>query len=307
MRDPDPVPASVGASNYVAYLATTNASLLGRTYDGVGFWGHAEEVGGKGSLWSRIPAILRAGSDPAAFVTAGGTSSAFVSTWASAALRLAAGGPPWNQTIPYKLSQTKVSSPLEDVGSTIGLVSAPYSLSLYAVQANPDQPLISIVPGVGVLRAATKPGGDLGVFSDPEYYCLGGDCTCPPGSTGKIPAHKDINADPLFLALTGGNEVGAAGLTYHSLDEYCHPDEPGGGGGGGPSGHGIAVLDDHSLATLGHITSGSCSFTGGGFRAKASGDGFSMTLRVAGTSKPGTYLIPYGSSSTSSPSTATRR
>ena len=294
----DPVPASVGAGNYKAYLATANGSLLGRDYDGVGFWGYAEQLGGIGSLWGRIPAILRSGTGPAAFVAAGGTSGAFVSTWASAALRLPAGGPAWNQTDPYKISPSEVASPLEDVGSTTSLVSAPYSLSLYAVQANPDQPLISIIPAVGVLRAATKPGGDLGVFSDPEYYCLGGDCTCPPGSAGTVPAHKDINADPLFLALTGGNEAGAAALTYHSLDEYCHPDEPGGGGGGGASGHGIEVIDDTSLAVLGHITSGSCSFSGGAFKARGSGDGFTMTLRVDNATKPGTYLIPYGSSST---------
>ena len=294
----DPVPASVGAGNYKPYLRTTNASLLGRSYDGVGFWGYAEQVGGTGSLWAKIPAILNAGSGPASFVKAGGTSSTFVSTWASAALRLPAGGPPWNQTDPYKLSPAEVPSPLEDIGSTTSLESAPYSLSLFAVEANSDQPLVSIIPADGVLRAATKPGGDLGVFSDPEYYCMGGGCTCPPGSTGTVPEHKDINGDPLFLALTGGNELGVATITYHSLDEYCHPDEPGGGGGGGSTGHGIAVIDDHTLATLGHITSGSCSFSGGAFKARGSGDGFTMTLRVANASKPGTYLIPYGSSST---------
>ncbi len=295
----DPVPAPVGDAHYVEYLATTNASVLGRTYDGVGFWGYAEQVGGRGSLWAKIPAILNAGSGPAAFVQAGGTSSAFVSTWASAALRLRAGGPPWNQTDPYAISPSNVESPLEVLGSTSRIESSPYSLSLYAASANPDRPLISIVPAAGTVRAATGPGGDLGVISGVRWICMGGGCTCPPGSSGTVPDHEDINADPIFLALTGGNQAGVGNVLYHSLDEYCHPDEPGGGGGGGGApGHGIAVIDDHTLATLGHITSGSCSFSGGAFKARGSGDGFSMTLRVGGARKPGTYLIPYGSSST---------
>ena len=49
-------------------MSSSSKSLFDRKYDAVGFWGHLQDV--TGTLWSRIPGILRAGAgfnDAAAF------------------------------------------------------------------------------------------------------------------------------------------------------------------------------------------------------------------------------------------------
>jgi hypothetical protein len=166
--------------------------------------------------------------------------------------------------------------------------------------------MISVVSLAGRLRAAAGGQGDLGVISGQRWLCYGGDCRCPPGTKGEVPAHQNVRGTgPLYLGLTGGNRAGGARVSYHSLDEWCKEPESGGGGGGGGGGGrggGIEVrrlmIDNGGFTFLGTIRSGKCSFSGGSFRATGSGSGFKMTLRIAGAKRPGTYSIPYGSRGT---------
>jgi hypothetical protein len=297
----DPVPASVGDGNFVAYLTTADQPLFGRAYDGVGFWGYADQAGGNGGLWSKIPAILSAGngSSAAAFVTAGGASTNFLDTWASATLRYPAGGPPWNQTNPYALSLTQVPPPFVSITQDTVATAAPYAVGLYGVAADPGAPLISITPSTGTTRIANAPGGgDLGVVSQERWLCTDGDCECPPGTSGQPPKSEKVGGQVIYTAVTGGGQPGFVSVGYHSLDQYCQEDDKGGGPGGAAHGTGIGVYKpgQSGVDFLGDIDHGSCRVAAGAFDATASGGGYTMHAHVAGATKPNVlYPIPSNS------------
>jgi hypothetical protein len=280
------------------YMSTPTKPLFSRTYDGVGFWGHADEVGGKGSLWAKIPGILNAGKNEASYALAGGTTAAFVDTWASAAFRFSSAGRPWNQTDPVSLSSDHPSVPFFAITGRFRLDADPYALQEYKIIPNPDAPLVNVVGLLGTVRAGTR-GADLGPVHD-EWFCFG-KCECPPGEESSgIPKHRTASGAgdaELYLALTGGPSAGDGQVFYHSMDEYCKAKKPpgggGGGGGGSGGGGGLEVRGlGGNLPLLGRITSGSCSFVGQGFRAIGSGSGYRFEMRIAGAKKPGQYIIP---------------
>jgi uncharacterized delta-60 repeat protein len=281
------------------YMSTPTRPLFSRTYDGVGFWGHADEVGLKGSLWAKIPGILNASSNESAFAMAGGTAASFVDTWASAAFRFSGAGPAWHQTDPVSLSATNPSLPFDQLTSSANLSSEPYALHEYSVTEDPNAPLVNVVGLIGTVRAGTTRSDYGPVLND--WFCYG-KCECPPDEDSSgIPQHHAISS-ALFLALTGGESAGAGQVIYHSLDEYCkaEPNQPpsggGGGGGGGPGLQIRALTGD--LPILGTITSGSCSFAGGGFKAVGSGSGYRFAMRIARAKRPGKYIIPNNNTKT---------
>lgn len=302
----DPVQADDVDENLVDYLTTATKPLFARAYDGVGFWGHADEIAGRGSLWAKIPDILAAGnaSGADAFVQAGGTTPDFLQTWASAAFRLPSGGEPWNQGDPWAVSQSEAATPTVPITGGGGeLDSAPYAVGLYGLVDDPDAPLVEVGPLTGTLRIADGPGGgDLGVVSQDRWLCTSGDCECPEGTTGEPPKSESVSGNALFMVITGGDEEGRAAVSTHSLDEFCDPDDDGGGGSSGGSGSGgITVYspgDENGLQKLGVITQGTCQVSGGAFVATARGGGYTMHVRVPGATKPNVlYTIPSGSSS----------
>lgn len=218
----DPVPVAVGGNSYATYLRTPTLPLFARAYSATGFWGHADEIGGKGSLWRKIPAILAAPDDPTSFSLAGGTASDFVDTWASAAWRTSGAGDAWNQTDPYALSDTELVGFVPSVISgRLTINSAPYTMNQSVIFPDPDNPLVQVVRGMGSPRVGTYTQ-DYGAVSTSDWFCLG-TCKCPPGDVSTIPSNHAIG-DPfkLQLALNGGNYTGAALITYHSLDEFCN-------------------------------------------------------------------------------------
>jgi hypothetical protein len=218
-------------------------------------------------------------------------------------VRLTGAGVEWNQVRPYPVPTTDAQAPEAAIGGDAALASAPYAVKLYSVTADPDAPMVFITPGAGRLRAATD-DGDLGVLTGGRWMCFGGKCQCPPGTDGEVPDHDNVSGATVHLALTGGNQAGSGSVSYHSLDEFCKPSDEGGGGGGGGAGGGhggidIYHFDDNGNGTIiGVISSGSCSFGGGAFKARGSGSGYTMTMRIGGAKKPGTFLIPYGSRQT---------
>jgi hypothetical protein len=286
-----------------AYMSTPTKPLFSRTYDAVGFWGHADEAAGRGSLWGNIPGILNARDNATAFSLAGGTTAAFVDTWASAAFRFDAAGKPWNQTDPVSLASDHPSVPFSAITGRDRLDSAPYALHEYKVIADPDAPLVNVVGVLGTLRAGTS-GEDLGPVHD-EWFCFG-KCECPPDEdSSSIPPHRTAPSDAeLYLALTGGASAGDGQVFYHSMDEYCQPKPPtgGGGGGGGGAGGGGPGLQVRGLTdgspVLGTINTGTCSFTGTAFRALGSGGGYRFEMRIAGAKRPGQYIIPNNNAAT---------
>jgi hypothetical protein len=225
----DPVSVDVGGNSYKTYLMTPTIPLFARAYSASGFWGHADEVGGRGSLWGKIPAIMAAPDDPTSFALAGGTQSAFVDTWASAAWRYTYRGAAWNQSDPFPLPNTAFLGFLPSaVQGRATVVAAPYTLKESVVFGDPDNPLVYVQRGMGSLRAGeTKQ--DLGPVDVSEWFCLAATCKCPPGETSSIPSHRTVGSGQLDLALTGGNYTGTALIVYHSLDEFCDAKTTGGG------------------------------------------------------------------------------
>ena len=99
------------------YLSTVDTPLFARTYDAMGFFGHADEVGGRESLFAKMRGILTAHDNAATFAAAGGTAARFYETWGSAAWRLSGAGAAWTQTDPLALSSDNPSVPRSPVSS----------------------------------------------------------------------------------------------------------------------------------------------------------------------------------------------
>jgi hypothetical protein len=260
----DTASVDVGGS-YKDYLGTPTTALFARSYDAVGFWGHADEVGGRGSLWGKIPGVLAAPDDPASYALSGGTASAFVDTWASAIWRTDAGAA-WNQTDPYAIPQSAFPGVApEVVEKDVPLSSQSYALREYVVVGDPDQPLVQVLGSQGTLRAGTRKRDFGPVTSD--WFCTG-KCECPPGEQSSIPSHQSLGSS-FALALTGGASAGAGSVSYHSLDEFCQPT---GAQGLQIRGEGVSV----------HATfrSGTCSVAKGQFHATASDGAWSIDVRI---------------------------
>lgn len=211
----------VGAGPYRLYLQTQGAVLLGRAYDATGFWGHADEAFGTGSLWAKVPAILGAPDDASSFALAGGATDQFVSTWASAPWRFDGAGAAWKQTIPYLVPTSIVAPAFSPVTTGTTLASNPYAVASSVIVGDPDRPLVNVIGLRGKLRigASTK---DFGLV-DSRWFCFGGKCECPKNRSGSVPPHEKVPKQGLAAALTGGAGDGAGRVTFHSLDEFCKP------------------------------------------------------------------------------------
>jgi hypothetical protein len=212
------VPKASGSFDYRTYLETANAPLFGRAYDAVGFWGRAEELGGFGSLWGKLPKILDAPDDPASFALAGGTAQPFIDTWASSSFRFSAAGSAWNQKDPYPVSHTELPPPATTITSGTTLGSNAYALHEYVVAKDPSAPLVNVTKLAGSLRAGTTQD-DFGLVES-DWFCFG-KCACPPGKAGVVPTYRELSGSLLSLGLTGGAAQGAGRVTFHTLDEFC--------------------------------------------------------------------------------------
>ena len=246
------------------YYGTAEKPLFSRAYDATGFWGHADEVGGKGSLWAKLPTILNAPSNDDAYSEAGGGDQTFLDTWPSAVWRSNA-GPSWRQTDPVFLPTKGVGTDAIIVEDDSGLHSDAYALGEYAIEADPDRPLVQVISTLGTMRAgtATKDFGTAGIS---DFYCSG-DCTCPNGEQSSIPDHQNFSK-MLRLALTGGDGVGIGAVKYHSLDDFCAPS---------PS-NGLQIY--HGMKVVAQFKSGTCSVSGGGFHATAHDGAWSIDVRI---------------------------
>ncbi len=252
--------------SYKNYLGTPTTALFARSYDAVGFWGHADEVGGRGSLWGKIPGVLAAPDDAASYALAGGTASAFVDTWASAIWRFPDAGAAWNQTDPYSVPQSEYGGVAPRfVEKDAPLSAGPYTMAEYVVGSNPDQPLVEVLGSQGTLRAAV-PKQDFGPVNS-EWFCAG-KCECPPGEQSSVPSHKSFDKH-FELALTGGASAGAGSVSYHSLDEFCKA----------TGAQGLQILGN-GLSVHATFRSGTCSVTKGQFHATARDGAWSIDVRI---------------------------
>jgi hypothetical protein len=245
------VPAPSAYDDSLAkYYGTPGKPLFSRAYDATGFWGHADEVGGKGSLWAKLPTIINAPSNDDAYTDAGASNQAFQDTWPSAVWRSGA-GPAWRQTDPVLLSAKSAGTDALYVDDDAGLHSDPYALGEYVVAADPERPLVQVISTLGTMRAGTSTS-DFGTVGISDFYCSG-DCSCPDGEQSSVPHHEHFGKT-LVLALTGGDGVGIGGVKYHSLDEFCAPS---------PS-NGLQI--HHGAKVVAQFKTGTCSASAAGFR-----------------------------------------
>jgi hypothetical protein len=218
----DPVMSATAESWLIDYVDTPATPLFSRTYDALGFWGHADETAG--SLWPKINAILNAGSDEQRFDDAGGTTAPFLTTWGSSFFLLAHGGAPWQINDPEPLPPGYGDAPVTELNMSAGpaeVEAAPYTTAQYAVEGSSFAPLLNVsIKGsarLGRTQNYTNLAGG--------WFCTASDtaCECPPNSTGHTPPHRPLS-DISPLGLSGDPGTGTSGtLTAAPLSDFCKP------------------------------------------------------------------------------------
>jgi hypothetical protein len=242
------------------YDETVGKVLFARSYDAVGFFGHAEEA--TGDLWPRVKGILLAPDHETSYSVAGGYSPQFLNTWGSSTFTESELGPDWTFTDPIAPSPSWVATsvPLigDDVVGTGTHAFQRYTLDLTAMrQIDPNKLLLHIVRHRGWARLANKEF-DLTNVTDDWFWLGPGSAECPAGTEGEPPPATPLSSDP-SLALTGGANGALVSLKLVSIEEYCKKKEkppkgptggPAGGGGGSAGGGGGSSNGDPHLHTF---------------------------------------------------------
>jgi hypothetical protein len=215
------------------YFASPQKSVFARSYDAVGFWAHVQDV--TGNLWSRIPAIVRAGvhdHDQAALdaALAGGKEASFLDGWGSSAFDLEAGPTPtWRPESPlgarYWLSPHAPTS----VGSSSGVALAPYSTAQLSIEANAAAPLIEISLDPPVRGTFGVSGGYVDSAITSKIFCSAAspsECQCPAGYTGVVPPTTPLPSQPL-LGVASDQAGGSVQIAYLSpkTSGFCTPEQ----------------------------------------------------------------------------------
>jgi hypothetical protein len=221
----DPVPYGVGGGNISEYIQTSGTPLFTRSYDAVGFWGHAQDI--TGNLWPRMFAILTATSNEAAFSAAAGGSDPFLSTWGSSVVRTldGLGGFAWHMfspIVPPDLGGL-VLHPDGVISGTGDFDAAPYTTSHWVVNAVSGQPLEHYeVQG----HARLSPQYNYTELSSAWFCTSTKPCECPKGTEGEVPSNLPLSTHT-NIALSGDPDAGTHGFVESApLSEFCKPPKP---------------------------------------------------------------------------------
>jgi hypothetical protein len=255
----DPVAYFHGGGNLKTYFSNPHTPLFQRSYDAIGFWGHAEDL--VPNLWASIPAILNSGSSDASFHLAGGDSDSFLTTWGSSVFRLCCGST-WSMQSPIApptQAQDKGGLQQADLLSMpIVQVDAPeLTTSQYQILGGPSEPVVHVdITGHARLSAQYN----YTQLQD-AWFCLGADpCECPKDTEGEVPSTQPLGNVPGFqLGLTGDPGTGTSGvLSSFPLSHFCQPIQQSGGSGssnGDPylstfdgAGYGFQLAGEFTLA-----------------------------------------------------------
>lgn len=205
-----------------SYAGSPATPLFERSYDAAGFFGHAVDV--EGSLWSRVPTVLRARTNVERFAALGG--EGLLSTWASSVVRSEPLGPEWVMRDP-------VGNPVgltahEKWTGTAVLGAKPYTLQHSVFEAAPERPIVNF--GIEGHWRATWPGRSQYADQPDIWFCASedpGECTCRDDEDGKVPATQPLN-EIVWVAVTGdpGNGSGGSIVSYRRED-FCRPKDKG--------------------------------------------------------------------------------
>ncbi len=253
--------AEEGLKSVSEYFRTPSKSLFARSYDAVGFWGHLQDV--SGDLWSRIPAILRAGTDErnqsaADAALPGAEEEDFLSSWGSSAFDLPGG------EIPTWLPQSPLGSRYWPPGgppapTTIdgsgGVTLAPYSTAQLKIVPRADKPLIQISLDPGAYGRFGVSENYTGKALTEKTFCAGEEChspaaECPSGTVSKLPPLTPLPEEP-DLGVAAGRFSSSVQIHYFSAQYsgLCEepPAPPGGGSGGGGGSTASSFGDPHLI------------------------------------------------------------
>ena len=213
------------------YLGSPDKALFSRTYDALGFFGHLY-AGQRVSPWKALPAMLRAGSNAAAYQAAG-IDAGFLGSEASVFFDNPHLGLAWwqngNQGDPSGVAAANVpviAEPADQAaispGQTVTFSAAPYTDKIVHLRLLATATEVTIIRGHARLRNAdgsfeeVNPAGELCTTAS-------GKCeACPPASTSDLPDFGDAGN----LAIAGGPagaQFRVAGLTRKDL---CSPPPP---------------------------------------------------------------------------------
>lgn len=252
----DPVAYFHGGGNLNTYINNPHTPLFQRSYDAVGFWGHAEDL--VPNQWAGIPAILNAGSSEGSFHLAGADADEFLNSWGSSVFRLCCGSA-WTMQSPITPpSQAQQTGGLEEadlLAMPIVQVEAPaLSTSQYQILGGPSEPVVH-VDITGHARLSTH--YDYTQLQD-AWFCLGASpCECPKGTEGEVPPTQPLgNVSAFPLGLSGDPGTGTNGvLSSFPLSYFCHPKQgPTGTSNGDPymstfdhAGYGFQLAGEFTL------------------------------------------------------------
>ena len=265
-----PIAESVGSLQQ--YFDSSGTSLLDRSYDSVGFWGHLEDV--SGDVWHRIPSILRAATDGSQDAVdaalKGVDQNDFFDTWGSSALNDPAGGNPWTARNPTaSLSMTAPTEVISPAGpnQAIPVKLAPYSTGQLYIDMPAAPPgsveTLRVDLGVGYGRFGLHENY-TGSGIEGKTFC-GGPSGCSPGKTmppsggcgsGSVaippPPLTPMPSDPV-LGVAAAKGAAVITLEYaavpvtEAITSTCQPSPhttpPGSGSGSAASGGDPHLID----------------------------------------------------------------
>ena len=215
----------------ISYIDSSLTPLFQRTYDAIGFWGHVQDS--VGDLASRLPAVLTAKDNAAAYAIATKDDEAFLNAWGTSVFRIGSSGSSdvWRMASPVIPPFFVDHQPAQMVwydpsvlGSTDPIDAPPYTTAQYVIAPPGDEPLLHVT-----IKGHARLGVTEGYTSlDGVWFCTGSDCRCPRGETGTPPPTQPLKA-PAFLGLSGDdNATGTYGdVTSYPLSKFCEkPKDP---------------------------------------------------------------------------------
>jgi hypothetical protein len=213
------------------YLGSPTKPLFSRTYDALGFFGHL--FAGQGvSPWSALPAMLRAGSNAAAY-QATGIAAGFLGSEASVFFDNPHLGLAWwqngNQGDPSGVAAANVpviAEPVTQVAvsqaQTVTFSAPPYTDKIVHLRLLAPATEVTVIRGHVRLRNANgsfeevNPAGELCTTAS-------GKCeACPPSSASDLPPFGDAGN----LAIAGGPTGAQFRVTGLTQKDVCSPPPP---------------------------------------------------------------------------------
>ena len=239
-------------AHWVKYITTPqHRALFTRTYDGMGFFGHIEDMEGPEQIWPNLLPAYAAGvgaANEAAFaIMVQGVEDVVMDYWGASYWRKFPNRVIWDMLGPGKANLPSYGAAPEQVTVGKSQVVAlpkvdPYENLPVRVIASTE--IVEVVNGRGHLAVASgEQLNDVIPAGSSVFYCVQDEpCVCPTGTTGTPPAAVLAGSGGLSIGLTGARTGSSAQVRGYSLDDYCKKDPrppgkpPQGGGGGGAPG-----------------------------------------------------------------------